>query len=125
MLTLVAVIHGLRILALVLAAAILLWWGPSLFRVLVDRARDRDPSRAVWTTLAVAVILFQARWLWPGLADLTRLQLWAMAHAAIAMTLACAIYLEASHADGFRVRRAMMIHLGMLVMAAAAAAVAR
>jgi hypothetical protein len=113
---LLGAINGMRLMSIVLACAVLSWWASSWWRVVRGQSRAGDDARAVWVMLAVAVLLFQARWLWPGLAEADRLWLWLIAHAAMLGAMLAAIYIHGRReVEGFRVRRAAVLHLLMLI----------
>ena len=113
--TLESIMTALRLLAIVLSLAIISFWGPSLARVLTGRERERDSVRAIWVPLAVAVLLFQARWLYPGLTDVVRLRLWVAAQSGMVITLLAAIYYHGASDERFHRRRTMMAHTALLL----------
>jgi hypothetical protein len=113
--TLESIMGGLRLLSMILSLAVMFWWGPSFRRVLASRDRAGDGARAIWVTLAFSVLLFQVRWLAPGLDELTRMRVWVVAQAAMTVTQIASIYHHGAGEKRFDVRRTMLVHLAMLV----------
>jgi hypothetical protein len=121
--SLLAVTNGLRILSTVLAVAILIYWTPSTWRCVRDKALEGDAHRAGWVPLAIAVLAFQARWFVPYVSDLNRGRMLVVAHGTMAMALMFGIYVHGRREGGLRIRRAMLAHTVMLVLCVAVSAV--
>jgi hypothetical protein len=118
--------NGLRLLAMVLASAILLYWLPSVWRILIARGKlPGDLLRAPWVPLAGAVLTFQVRWFWPHFDQLTKNRLAFVAQAGMAMALMFAIYVHGSHAGVLRLRRALVVHVVLLALCIGASSVLR
>ena len=90
--------NGFRILSMVLSCAILIWWGPSVPRILLGRQVKDDTHRAGWVPLA---------------------------HAGLALSLLFAIYVHGHRTGVLRLRRALMIHCAMLAVCIGASSVLR
>ena len=114
--SLLAVTNGLRLVSTVLAVAIVVHWASSLWRCLKDCPRDGDAHRAGWVPLAIAVLMFEARWFAPAVSDLVRGRMLVVAHGGMALALLFAIYVHGRRDGGLRIRRAMLVHLSMLAM---------
>lgn len=120
--------NGLRILSAVLAAAILIWWTPCVWRILRGREKHPDDGqRAGWVPLAAAVLTFQIRWFWPHMTDLDKVRLTFVAQTGMVMALLFAIYVH-GHGPGAgrpRLRRAILLHGGMLALCVGATSILR
>lgn len=114
-----------RFLSLIISMAMIVWWFPSLMRVLRGRGRGRDSVRGIWVTLAVSILLFQVRWLTPGLDDITRMRIWVVAQGAMTFTQVAAIYHHGALDPRFDARRTMAVHVAMLALCVVFAGVVR
>ncbi len=118
--------NGLRLLGMVLAAAILLNWMPSVWRILRNKGKHPgDMLRAPWVPLAGAVLTFQVRWFWPHFDLLTKNRLTFVAQAGMAMALLFAIYVHGCRAGVMRLRKALLVHVALLVLCIGASSVLR
>lgn len=124
--SLVTITTALRILEAVLALSSLVWWSPAVARIFLARAQPGDWWRAPWWPLALAVLLFEVRYFLASLDSVARDRLALGAHGGMASALLFAVYLHGhAQVDGFRVRRALAVHLGMLGLCIGAAALVR
>lgn len=124
--TLAVATNGVRLFSTLLAAAILLNWMPSVWRILLNRAEHPgDMLRAPWVPLAGAVMTFQARWFWPHFEELTKDRLSFLAQAGMALALLFAIYVHGHRAGVLRLRRAITVHVGMLMLCIGASSILR
>jgi hypothetical protein len=86
------------------------------------RGSPGDGSRATGVMLAIALVLFETRALWPGFTDADRLVLGFVAHIA----MLAKIYIHgAREVDTFRARRAALAQAAMLALCVAFAAPVR
>lgn len=123
--TLAHAMDALRLLSMIVAMATIVWWTPSLLRVFRGTHRGTDAARAIWVTLAWSILLFQVRWLAPGLDDLTRKRIWVVAQAAMAATQIASIYHNGGADPRFDVRRTMLAHAALVALCFAFAWVPR
>ena len=109
-----------------LAVAVLASWHRSWWRTLRGGADASDAGRATGVMLAIALLLFETRALWPWFTVADRAALGCIAHIAMLGTILAKIYIHGSReVDTFRPRRAVLVHLAMLGLCFAAAALAR
>lgn len=124
--TLAQATNAVRLFSTVLALAIIIWWTSSLWKIL--RQRDKHPDdtvRAAFVPLAGAVLSFQIRWFWPHFDQLMKDRLTFFAQCSMSMALLFAIYVVGSRTGALRLRRAIMIHVGMIVLCIGATSVLR
>ena len=118
--------RALRTMTLVLAAGVIGSWGPSWWRTARGTGAQGDGGRATGVMLAITLVLFETRALWPGFTDADRLLLGCIAHVAMLATILAKIYIHgAREVDTFRPRRAALAHAAMLGLCVAFAAVVR
>ncbi len=118
--------RALRMMTGALAVAVLASWHRSWWRTLRGVADGADAGRATGVMLAVALLLFETRTLWPWFTPADRVVLGCLAHIAMLGTILAKIYIHGTREVGtFRPRRAAMVHLAMLGICFAAAAIAR
>lgn len=118
--------NGMRLVAVVFALAILINWMPSVWRILRGQARHPgDTMLAPWVPLAVAVLIFQIRWFWPNLDQLMKDRLTFVAQGGMTMALLFAIYVHGRHTGVLRLRRALLLHAGMLMLCIGASSILR
>ena len=118
-------LRALRLLSVLLGSAIVVFWAPSLGRVLRGTDCGRDDVRAISLVVGFAVLIFNAIGLTHSLSDLTALRLHVFAHAVMVAALLLAIYRHAWGNARFRLGRAMATHLGLLLLCFAFVSVAQ
>ena len=79
--------RALRTMTLVLAAGVIGSWGPSWWRTARGTGAQGDGGRATGVMLAITLVLFETRALWPGFTDADRLLLGCIAHVAMLATI--------------------------------------
>ena len=99
--------------------------GMAALAALLHPPREGDGDRAGYLPLAVAVLIFQARWFVTALSDIGRAQLGLAGQGAILLALAYAIYRHGSTHRGLTLGRAVVSIALMLVAGVGAAAVMR
>lgn len=144
---LLVVTNGVRLVTTVLALAMLMLWTPSMVRWLADEhsealaasagrlpfgsvlaellhpPREGDGRRAGYLPLAIAVLIFQARWFFDGLTELTRARMALAGQVAVLCAMAFAIYAHGRKHRELTLGRALAGYAVMLVAGVSAAAV--
>ncbi len=118
--------NGERLVSVALALAILLFWTPSVWRILMGKDRHPDDThRAGWVPMALAVLVFELRWFWPTMGVLMRARLAFLAHGAMMVALMFAMSMHARRTGSASPRRVFMVHCAMLAVCIGATSILR